>query len=78
LEFNNWLDRIYYAFLHEDNENDIPVKSNPITGLDRPLEFQEVEALRFLDNLHMKVITLSALRTGRLYPPGNIPGTHFG
>jgi len=25
----------------------------------------------------MKVIRLSALRTGRLYPPGNIPGTHF-
>jgi len=26
----------------------------------------------------MKVVRLSALRTGRLYPPGNIPGTHFG
>ena len=25
----------------------------------------------------MKVVMLSALRTGRLYPPGNIPGTHF-
>ena len=25
----------------------------------------------------MKVVRLSALRTGRLYPPGNIPGTHF-
>ena len=25
----------------------------------------------------MKMIKLSALRTGRLYPPGNIPGTHF-
>jgi len=25
----------------------------------------------------MKVIRLSAVRTGRLYPPGNIPGTHF-
>jgi hypothetical protein len=24
-----------------------------------------------------KVVKLSALRTGRLYPPGNIPGTHF-
>jgi hypothetical protein len=26
---------------------------------------------------HMKVVRLLALRTGRLYPPGNIPGTHF-
>ena len=25
----------------------------------------------------MKVVRLSALRTGRLYPPGSIPGTHF-
>ena len=25
----------------------------------------------------MKVVRLSALRTGRLYSPGNIPGTHF-
>ena len=43
----------------------------------RPLGFQEVKAPRFLDNRHMKVIRLSALRTGRLYPPGNTPGTHF-
>jgi hypothetical protein len=25
----------------------------------------------------MKVVRLSALRTGRLYSPRNIPGTHF-
>ena len=25
----------------------------------------------------MKVVRLSVLRTGRLYPPGNISGTHF-
>ena len=39
--------------------------------------FQEVEAPRFQDIRHMKVVRLSALRTGHLYPPGNIPGTHF-
>jgi len=35
--------------------------------------FQEVEAPRFQDNRYMKVVRLSGLRTGRLYPPGNIP-----
>jgi len=30
--------------------------------------FQEAEASRFQDNRHMKVVGLSALRTGRLYP----------
>jgi len=43
-------------------------KSNPITGLDRPRGFQEVETPRFHDNRHMKVVRLSALRTSRLYP----------
>ena len=46
----------------------ISVKSNPITGLDRPGWFQEVEAPRFQDNRHMKVVGLPALGTGRLYP----------
>jgi hypothetical protein len=26
---------------------------------------------------HMKMVRLLALDTGRLYSPGNIPGTHF-
>jgi hypothetical protein len=33
----------------------------------KPL-FQEVETPRFEDSRHMKVVRLSALRTGRLYP----------
>ena len=44
------------------------LKSNPITGLNRPRGFQEVEAPRFQDNRHMKVVRLWALRSGRLYP----------
>ena len=37
-------------------------KAIPLQG------FQEVEAPRFQDNRHMKVVRLSALRIGRLYP----------
>jgi hypothetical protein len=44
------------------------LQSNHITDLERPRGFQEVEAPRFQDNRHMKVVRLSALRTGPLYP----------
>jgi len=43
-------------------------KTNPTTGLDRSLRFQEVEAPRFQENQQMKVVRLSYLRTGRLNP----------
>jgi len=46
-------------------------------GLDRLRELQEVEAPRFQDNRHMKVVSLSALPTGRLNSTGDIPGSHF-
>ena len=42
-----------------------------------PEGFQEVEASRFQDNRHMKVVRCSALSTCRLYHPGNVPGTYF-
>ena len=51
--------------------------SNPITGLYSHWGCQKFEAPTFQDTRHMKVVRLSALRTGRLYTPGNIPGTHF-
>ena len=51
--------------------------SNSCTGLFRYRGFHKVEASRFQDNRHMKVVRLSALRTGHLYHQGNIPGTHF-
>jgi len=40
----------------------------PITGLDRPLGLQEVEASR-ISRRHMEVVRLSVLPTGRLYTP---------
>ena len=51
--------------------------SNPCTALDRPSLFQKVEAPRFQDSRHIKVVRSSTLRTGNLYPPENILGTHF-
>ena len=53
-----------YILLHSSSKG----KNNPITGLDRPWRFQDVETPRFQDNRHMKVVRLSALRSGRLYP----------
>ena len=41
----------------------------PITGLYKRWEFQEFEAPRIHDNRRMKLVRLSALWTGRLYPP---------
>jgi hypothetical protein len=45
---------------------------NPCTVMDRPWGFQEVEATIFQDSRHEKVVKLSDLHSGRLYPPGNI------
>jgi len=39
--------------------------------------FQQVVFPRFGDHRHIKLVRLSALRTGCLYPPGNITGTFF-
>jgi len=57
--------------------NILKLSRHPITSLDRPRELQEVQAPGFQDNRHMKVVSLLALSTGRLYLPGNIPGTNF-
>ena len=43
-------------------------KSNPRTDLVRPSGFQKFEAPRFLDSQNIKVINMSSLGTGRLYP----------
>jgi len=43
-------------------------KSNPIAGLVRPWGSHKFEVPRFQDSRHMKVVRLSALCTGCLYP----------
>ena len=53
------------------------VKAIPVLSYHKAIGFQEVEAPIFLDIRRMKVVSLSALRTGRLYPAEKIPGTHF-
>jgi hypothetical protein len=60
----------YHAFIawHSGKRQLLKGKAFSATGLDRPLGFLEVEAPEFLDNRHMKVVWLSALCTGRLYP----------
>jgi hypothetical protein len=50
------------------------VKGKGCTG---PEGSERLDAPRFQDKRHMKAVRLSALHTGCLYPPGNIPGTHF-
>jgi hypothetical protein len=61
---NNNNNNYYYYYFH--------IKSYPSIGLYRPRGLPG-----FLDNRHMKMARLSALRTGRFYPKGKIPGTHL-
>jgi hypothetical protein len=46
-------------------------------GLDRTFGLQRLKLPEFLDNQHMKVARLSALRTDRLYPSKKPPRIHF-
>ena len=49
-------------------KSDMPIKSYPITRLDRPWELHDFETPRFKENRHMNVVRITALCTGRLYP----------
>jgi hypothetical protein len=65
---------LYFAIHYVQQNIYIPIIIEKIyTSKAIPLQawtgrgFQEVEAPRFQDNWHMKVVRLSDLRTGRLY-----------
>jgi len=52
------------------------VKAIPLQAWTGPEGFR-MRLPDFKKKGHMKVVRLSALRTGCLYPTGNIPGLHF-
>jgi len=52
-------------------------KATPLQAWTGPEGSRRLSVPRFQDSRQMKVVRLSALHTGRLYAPGNIPGTHF-
>jgi len=63
--------RIKFCAYHNNFNATLPghMKSNPITDLNRPWAFQKFDAPIFQDNRRMNVVSLSTLRTGRLYTP---------
>ena len=63
-----WMKVCFVSIFYSFSVSVFVYKISPITGLDRPWGFQEVEAPRFQDNRHMKVVRLSVLCTGHLYP----------
>jgi len=60
-----------------DDKNKDKDKAVPVLAYYRPIGFQEFESPRIRENRYMKVVRLSTVGTGRLYPTGNIPDTHF-
>jgi hypothetical protein len=62
-----WLTFVYYIHSRMDCIKTLRISST-ITGLGRLWGFQEIEAPRYRENRHKTVVSLSALRTGRLYP----------
>ena len=52
-------------------------KGIPIQAWTGPQSSRRFRFSGFQENRHMKVVRLSAQRTGRLYPVGIIPGTNF-
>jgi len=52
-------------------------KTIPVQASTGPEGFKEFEAPTFHDSRYIKMVRLSSICTGRLYPAGNMSGTHF-
>ena len=52
-----------------ERSGSIKAKATPLQAWTGPEGSRRFEAPRFQDNRHMKVVRLSALRTGRFLPP---------
>ena len=51
--------------------------TNARSSITGPVNYRKLSLPDFMTIGNMKVLRLSALRTGHLYPPANIPGNHF-
>jgi hypothetical protein len=58
------------------NDKGTKGKAIPLQAWTSPEGSRRLKDPRFHDNRRMKGVRLSALRTGRLYPQRNVPGTH--
>ena len=56
------------SYSHLNDTSNGKGKAIHVQAYYKPTGFQEFEAPTFLDNRHTKVVRLSVLRTGRLYP----------
>ena len=59
---------LIYSSSDIHNVDDTPEEKIPVQGWTGPEFSRRLRLPEFLDNRHMKVVRLSALRTGRLYP----------
>ena len=61
----------------QDTQVGVKGKAIPVQAWTSPEGSRTLRSSDFEDTRHMKGLTLSALLTGRPFPPGSIPDTHF-
>ena len=74
-KWNNWVNVTQNSEMLDESGHELYYGTVPVVSLKNwrwPWGFQEVEAPRFQDNRRIKVVRLSALRTGHLYIPQEI------